>query len=248
MFGKKKKKDTAEDGSTKKALTRAENKERKKAEKEKKKKAGKDAAVDSKSSGKKKFFSIKRIMLFLIFLCIVSAAGFFAYKKFFAIKGKDAARQYTSVKLKYISLPDEILEFTFNKFPSLYTSFLNFNSDILLVDKEIARIKNIGKRYPLNKNIADKEEKIWNKARDKGLKNFEKIEKKAEAVYVLFQVNRDKGIEKINEEKKNLESAAKEALKPLDALTEKLKIKTNENVPKGFIKGAIYKIRKKIGL
>ena len=248
MFGKKKKKNTPEDGSPEKALTRAEKKARKKAEKEKKTKAKKNTADDSKKSGKKKFFSIKKISIFLIFLCIASASGFFAYKKYFAAKGEDAAKKYTSVKLKYITLPDEILEFTFNNFPSLYTAFINFNSDILLVDKEIERIKNIGKRYPDDKNIADKEEKIWNKARDKGLKNFKKIEKKAESVYVLFQVNKKQGIEKIKEEKKDLESAANEALKPLDVLTETLKTKASENVPKGFIKGIIYKIRKKTGL
>jgi len=56
------------------------------------------------------------------------------------------------------------------------------------------------------------------------------------------------GTSKLEQIKKDLESAAKEALKPLDVLTERLKIKTSENVPKGFIKKAIYKIRKKTGL
>ncbi len=247
MFGKKKKNDAPEHRSNDKALTRAEKKAKKKTEKENKKKAEKNAADVSKKTGKKKFFTIKKIVIFLIFLCVASASGFFTYKKYFAAKGKDAAKKYTSVKLKYISLPDEILEFTFNNFPALYASFINFNRDIIFVDKKIERIKDVGKRYPTDKNIADKEGRIWIKARDKGLKNFKKIERKTEAVYVLFQVNREKGVEKIKEEKKDLESSAMEALKPLDVLTEKLKIKTDTNAPKGFIKGTIYKIRKKIG-
>ncbi len=247
MFGKKKKKDAPKDRSNEKALTRAEKKAEKKARKKAEKENKKNAAGDSKNSGKKKFFSIKKIIIFLIFLCIASAAGFYAYQKYFTGKGEDAAKKYTSVKFQYISLPYEILEFTFNNLPDLYTSFINFNRDIIFVDKEIARIKDIGKRYPDDKNIADKEGKIWIKARDKGLKNFKKIQKKAEAVYVLFQVNRKQGIEKIKEEKKDLEAGAREALKPLDVLTKTLKIKPGETVPKGFIKGTIYKIRKKIG-
>ncbi len=248
MFGKKKTIDATQDGSNEKKLTRAEKKAKKKVEKEAKKATGKGADKDKKNSGEKKRLPIKKIIIFLIlllFVGIVSFSVFFAYKKYFA--AKDNTKNYTSVKLKYITLPDEIKKFTFDNFPLLYDSFINFNRDILLIDKEIARIKNIGQRYPDDKNIPDREEKIWNKARDKGIKSFKKIERTTETIYVLFQVNRKQGIEKIKESKKDLATSAKEALKPMEILTERLKIKPAENIPKGFIKGNIYKLRKKLG-
>ncbi len=231
MFGKKKK-NTGNDSNGK---TVAETS-----------KKSKDKKTDKVKEKKKKNFSIRKLIILGVILGVFAGGGFFAYKKFLTPHNKNI-KIYTPIKFKYISLPNEILKFTFNYLPGLYTSFINFDRETFLVDQEIERIKKIAKRYPLDKNIADKEMRIWVKARDKVIKNFKKIQDKTEAIYVLFQVNKKQGIEQINAEKQDIEANAKESLTPLTNLTKTIEVQHTEKIPKGFIKGIIYKLRKKIG-
>ncbi len=231
MFGKKKK-NTANNSNGKAESDTAKKPEEK---------------TDKVKKKKKKFFSIKKLIILVVILGIFAGGVFFAYKKFLTPHNSNT-KIYKPIKFKYISLPNEILEFTFNYLPGLYTSFMDFDHQTFVVDKEIARIKKIAQRYPLDKNIADKEMRIWVKARDKAVKSFKKIQNKTEAIYVLFQVNKKQGIEQINAEKQDIEASAKEGLIPLINLTKTIEVQHKEKVPKGFIKGMIYKLRKKIGL
>ncbi len=232
MFGKKKK-NANRDSNDKELAKAAKDPEEK---------------TDKVKGKKKKFFSIKKLIILVVILGIFAGGGFFAYKKFFSPHNKNKTKVYTQLKFRYISLPNEILKFTFNYLPGLYASFIKFDHETLIVDKEIARIKKIAERYPLGKNIADKEMRIWVKAKDKAIKNFKKIQDKTETIYVLFQVNKKQGIEKINAEKQDMEANAKESLIPITNLTKTIEVQHTTKVPKGFIQGIIYKIRKKIGL
>ncbi len=234
MFGRNKKKDTGNASNTKKLS-------------ESDKKTAGNTDNKKKKIKKKKKSPIKKVIIILILLGITVYAGFFAYQRYFLANANNNTKTYTSIKLKYITLPDTILKFTFDHFSDLYASFITFNHEIILVDGEIARIKKIAAQYPADKDIADKEKKIWQKTRDKVFKGFKKIERKTEAVYVLFQVNAQQGMEKIKEVKHDLESSAKEELKPVIKLTQRLKHKSNVTIPKGFIKGTIYRLRKKFG-
>ena len=234
MFGKKKKKDTAS-VSNKKKMGQSD------------KKTVENTDTEKKKIKKKKKSPIKKVIIIFILLGTIVYAGFFAYQRYFLANANSNTKTYTSIKLRYITLPDTILKFTFDYFPDLYASFVTFNHEIILVDGEITRIQKIAAQYPLDKNIADKEKKIWQKTRDKVSKGFKKIESKTEAVYVLFQVNRQQGMEKIKEVKQDLESSAKEELRPVIKLTQRLKHKSNIIIPKGFIKGTIYRLRKKFG-
>lgn len=246
MFGKKKKKDTAK-ASAKEEPAKSDIKSDRGSDGG----SGENGEADGKKpdgkSKRKKFFHVKKIIIILLLLGIAASAGFFVYTQYFTGKAHDKTKTYTSIKLKYIILPDEILKFTFDYFPALYASFVSFNHTIILVNGEITRIEDIGKRYPLDKNIADKERKIWEKTRDKALKNFKKIENRTEAVYVLFQVNRQQGMEKIKGVRQEFESSAEEALTPVLKLTARLKNKSRATIPRGFIKGTIYRLRKKFG-
>jgi hypothetical protein len=68
---------------------------------------------------------------------------------------------YQKTELIHVTLPDEMLEFCFYRFPDLYAHFLVYNKEIILLDQEIERINNVGSQYPDQKMIADKEAKTW---------------------------------------------------------------------------------------
>ena len=198
-----------------------------------------------KPAKKKKKFSIKKIAIILLTVVFIGAGGYLGYKFFLSSENSGSSERpaYKKIKLSHIKLPEEMIRFCFDYFPDLYDDFIVFNTQMQLLDNEIARIEAIGKRYPDQKKIADREKKVWEKTRNTLAKAFTKIEKPVKEIFVLFQVNQELGLTRIKEQKKQLADLAGTALAPALKMTEKLTQKNK--VPKGFIKGTIYKLKKK---
>ncbi|RLC25747.1 MAG: hypothetical protein DRH93_00975 [Deltaproteobacteria bacterium] len=241
-FGKKKKK------KAKKDKAKASETDLPKAEEK-----GKDTdepdpqdASDKKAPAKKKKkrFSKKRLFIILLVLIAVGASSYIVYTLYFGSKDSTSQKAvYEKIELNHINLPEEMLKFSFDYFPDLYAAMITFNSEINLFNNEIARIDAIAQTYPDQKKIADKEKKIWEKSK-KGLqKVFLKIEKPVKETYVLFRVNKEQGLFQIEAKNKVLTELAQSALTAARELTQKLK--SNQNIPQGFIKGNIYKLKKK---
>ena len=202
----------------------------------------KDAPDQSEKPPKKPRKRLKKIIIGILVLAVLGGGGFAGYTFYF--KKETTGRQYTEKELSHVTLPPEMIKFSFDNLPELYDAFVQFNDEIKLLETEIQRIETIGTTYPDQVSIADKEKKIWESTKNKALKNFEKIEKKVRDLYVTLQVNRESGQTKLNEEKNDLNASAKEILDPITALTEKLKA-NQEPVPRGFIKKNIYRIKKR---
>lgn len=237
-FGKKKKKDKKKKESSNKDAP-----EKKKKGKDDPK--AKNASEKKKSPGKlKKLFSKKIIFILLLVFIALGASSYIVYTKFFANKTVDGQKTiYTKIELKHINLPEEMLRFSFDYLPELYGSMITFNREIDLFDMEIARIDAIAQQYPDQKKITDKEKKIWEKAKNTLQKTFLKIEKPVKETYVLFRVNKKLGLSQIETKRTELNELTLTALKTAQELTQKLE--STENVPKGIIKGNIYKLKKK---
>ncbi|MCP4114391.1 MAG: hypothetical protein GY737_03110 [Desulfobacteraceae bacterium] len=230
MLGKKKKKETKSDKAP----------EAKKTARGKKKAA--DEAPKAPAKPKKKSrFSVKKAFLIVTLLAVLASAGFAGYSLFFK---KETGRIYTARALPHVTLPQEMVKFSFDKLPDFYDTLVLFNREIALLDGEIQRIETIGATYPDQSGIANKEKKIWQDARKKCVQNFAKIEKSVKALYVTFQVNPESGLARLEEEKAELTAGANEALEPVIALTERIKA-TREEVPQGLVKGTIHKLKKK---
>ncbi len=242
MFGKKKKKETATDADAAAADVKKSGKGTKK---------GKGANEDpppiepeaaGSSKKKKKFFTLKKIIFIL--LLAVGVAGFVVYGIYF--KTNDTEQGYVKRELANITLPEEIIRFSYDFMPNLYNSLITFNNEVILLEKEIERITALAEQYPAQKKIAEKEIKIWEKEKDKLKKAYEKLEKKVEALYVSYRVSKDSGLQLIDEQKIELSQSALDALTGSLALTARLKIVPIEHIPEGFVQGNLYKAKKKI--
>ncbi|NOX33767.1 MAG: hypothetical protein GXP56_08505 [Deltaproteobacteria bacterium] len=235
-FGKKKKKqDKKEAKASKKDLA-----------KKKKESKGKSDIQDAseKKKPKKKKISKKLIFIFLLVLVAVGASSYIVHTLYFAPKTfGDKKAVYKKIQLKHTNLPEEMIRFSFDYFPDLYVAMISFNREMDLFDREIKRIDSIAKKYPDQKKIANKEKKTWEKAKNTLQKAFLKIEKPIKETYVLFRVNKAKGLAQIKSKQKELTELALTALVPAKEQTQK--IKSNKVVPKGFIKGTIYRLKKK---
>jgi hypothetical protein len=136
-----------------------------------------------------------------------------------------------------------MIRFCFDHFPDLYAALLTCNAQITLMDKEIARIDGIAKKYPEQEKIAEKEKAVWEKAKINLQKSFLKIEKPVKEIYVLFRVNQEQAMIQINERNKELTELAGAALAPAQKLTQT--IRPEETPPQGLIKGTLYTLKKR---
>ena len=243
MAEKKSKEEKQKEKAEKKAL-KQEAKEAKKKAKLEKKDGKKTQDPDDKREepkSKKGFFSFKKIIILIAALLILIGSGFVGYKYFFS--NSEEPIIYNSVALKNVNLPDEMLRFSFNKINDLYYALVTYNLRIFLMDKEINRINKIGDDYPDQKSIAFKEKKNWVTAKKKVVKVFSKIEKTIKEIYVLYNVNKENGEQKINEISKELLAQANEALKTLDTYIEKIEVNKEKEL-EGFINQSLFKMKR----
>ena len=158
---------------------------------------------------------LKKIII-LVVLLLLGGGGYFGYFYFFPGDG------YSELELVHVTLPQKILRFTYNKLPNVYLGLIDLNRQLVLIDGEINRINNIEKIYPEQKKIAEKGKKVWNKFQQKLQKYLPKLEEKLEAIYVTYQVNKDKGSELIESQKQTLKENNDTAIAPAKESTDKL--------------------------
>lgn len=245
-FLKKKKKDADETESSQKKSGK-KNKEAMAKEKKDNPAVTDAPTPDEKKLTKKikNLFSKKLIFIFILILFAFGAAAGVVYKLHFAPKDPETLKaSYHKLELKNINLPEEMVKFCFENFPDLYAAILTCNNEIILMDKEIARIDEIAKKYPEQGKIAEKEKAVWEKTKINLQKGFLKIEKPVKEIYVLFNVNKEQAMIQINEKNKELTELAGAAIAPAQELTKKLIIE-EETPPQGLIKGTLYKLKKK---
>jgi len=237
MIGKKKDKKVESDTPPEKVIP-ANKKQEKASGRKLKTPVRAEPLVEDEKKPKKSRKNLTRVIIGVLILAILASAGFMAYKLFF---GKKTGRNYVAKELQHITLPPEMMKFSFENLPDLYDTFLLFDIQITLLDREIERIETIGVNYPDQAAIAKDEKKVWESLRKKSVDNFEKIENRVKAIYVTFQVNQESGKTRIDEEKAELANDAKGILEPVTALTQKLK--PSEELPNGLIGRTIHRFK-----
>jgi hypothetical protein len=243
-FGKKKNKDAAKKDDGKKAAAAPPKSPKEKgAQKNKSQGEVVETVEEAPLPAKKKFITKKRIFILLLMLGAIGMSSFLVYSLYFTEKGPEIVI-YEKIELPHVKLPEEMLEFSFNHFPALYMSLVNFNTEITLFDREIARIEVISKRYPEQQKITNTEKKVWEKGKATLIKAFLKVEKPIKETYVLFQVNERQGLVQVKEKEKELTDMATTALETAQAQTKEIKARAPK-VPKGIFPGTLYKLKKK---
>ena len=193
----------------------------------------------AKEPKKSKF---KILFLFILLPALLLAGGGFGY--FYFTQRDSGEKVYTAVQLDHVKLPEEMLKFTFNQMPDLYDSLVVYNAEVTILDTEIQRIDAIGQQYPDQRKIATKEKLAWEKTKKGLTKAFSKLEKPIKESYVLYLVNEDQGLARVEEKKSELSSSAATALKSVQEQTKIIKERAPK-APEGLVQGTLYKLKKK---
>ncbi len=242
-FGKKKNKDAAKEGDKAKGTAAPKSPKGKGVQKDKSQGEDVEAVEEAPLPAKKKRFTKKRIFILLMMLGAIGTSSFLVYTLYFTEKTPEM-KIYKKIELPHVKLPEEMLKFSFNHFPDLYVSLVNFNTEITLFDRELARIEAISKRYPEQQKITNTQKKVLEKGKATLIKAFLKAEKPIKETYVLFQVNERQGLAQVKEKEKELTDMTKTALETAQAQTKEIKARAPK-VPEGIFPGTLYKLKKK---
>lgn len=157
---------------------------------------------------------VKKIIIILICLAVIGGGGFAGYLFFFNTKGG---------VLPHVNLDTAVMAYTYSHMPDVYTELDSLNTDILLIDKEIARIQAIAKKYPDQQKITDAQIKQWESILKEHNKAIDAMEKTISEIYVSYRVDPQTGETLIQENKNDLIQTARDALNAAKPMTDKLK-------------------------
>ena len=153
---------------------------------------------------------ITRMMMVFIFVYIVTSCGFL---------NKNGQPQ---VDLSKLQLKEDIISFTFSKVPRIYSGLVKLDSEMVLIDKELERLKEIEAEFPKQKKIIITERNNWKKVKKDLRSSLSNLEKEVEKIYVTYLVNKSKGTELINKNMKPLVNTIKKALEASSPHTKRL--------------------------
>jgi len=183
------------------------------------------------------------MIFILLVLLAVGVSAAVVYKIYFTKKSDE--KVYIKQDLQNIILAEEVIRFSYDFIPEVYNSMILFNNQIILLENEIKRLSALGEQFPDQIKISEKEMKSLEKEKTKLKQTYEKLEKRVESLYVSYRVNQETGIQQIEEQKKDIIESVNNALAPSLELTRRLTL-PEEKIPDGFLKGTLYKIRKKV--
>lgn len=153
---------------------------------------------------------ITRMVMVFVFVSVVTSCGF------------AKRNNQPQIELSKLHLKEDIISFTFNKIPKIYSGLVKLDSEIVIVDKELERLKEIEAEFPKQKKIILTERNHWKKVKKDLLSSLSKLEKEVENIYVTHLVNKEKGTDLINKNTKPLMETINKTLEASSPHTKRL--------------------------
>lgn len=130
---------------------------------------------------------------------------------------------YPKTPLPFVDLDDAVLRFAWEQMPDIYDHLAIANTELALMTDEIGRIQKVGSQFPRQEKIVTGEVMRWEKSVQKLTGQLQRFQDQVEALYVIFQVNPEKGRTAIGERRTELEAAMEEVLTGVEEQTKAIK-------------------------
>jgi hypothetical protein len=147
------------------------------------------------------------LIALVLVLALAGGGGFWAYTNYF--KKKPLQTKLSSHKVK-----EEVVRFT-NDYVSraLYHNLITIDDIVSMMNKELKRLKRLGSKFPNQSSIITTQTKELNTARDKLSKAMSEVTAALEKMYVIWMVDRARGISEINAQKGTLTQQLADAIR-----------------------------------
>ena len=147
------------------------------------------------------------LIALILVLALAGGGGFWAYTNYF--KKKPLQTKLSSKKVK-----EEVVRFTNNYVSrALYHNLVTIDDIVVMMDRELKRLKRIGTKFPNQNGIIAKQISELSTARDKLAKAMSEVTAALEKMYVIWLVDRARGISEINSQKGTLTRQLADAIR-----------------------------------
>lgn len=161
------------------------------------------------------------VIALVLVLSLTIGGGYWAYNQYY--KKPPMRTRLQSTKLKA-----ELIRFTHDHVSrALYNNMILMDDIIVLMNKELDRLKRIGKKFPNQGGIVASQTKELSVARDRLAKAMVQVNATLENMYVTWLVDRSKGIGQIQSKKGTLTRRMADAIRDEAVLVSR--IRTNLN-------------------
>lgn len=158
----------------------------------------------------------------LTVLAVFIAGGYFALPFL-----RDANQP--GADLSHVRSKPEIVLFASRTWPDAYKRFVELDLEINFLDQEIERLNTMEKEFPQQKKIIQDEKTIWERISKNLHSVLDNFEKGVETVYVTYSVNKEKGLQSIQDSQEAILKPIDEALAESGKLTARLRAEPEQN-------------------
>ena len=147
------------------------------------------------------------LIALVLVLALAGGGGFLAYDKYF--KKEPLRSKLASMKVK-----GELIRFTHGQVSTaLYGNMVLLDDILVMMDKELDRLKRIGKKFPNQRVIVAIQTKELTIARERLAKVLADVSARIERMYVTWLVNRSEGTGQIRSQKGTLTRQLADAIR-----------------------------------
>lgn len=147
------------------------------------------------------------VIALVLVLALAGGGGYLAYGKYY--KKAQLRTKLSSMKMKA-----ELIRFTHDSVSTaLYRNMILQDDIVVMMDKELDRLKRIGKKFPNQSGIIASQTQALNDARDRLAKVLADVTTKVEKMYVIWLVDRSNGTGQIKSQKGTLTRQLADAIR-----------------------------------
>ena len=160
------------------------------------------------------------LIILIIVLALLGAGGYLGYTKYYL--PRQSSIIFTK-DLKYIFLKEEILLSTYEKLPTVYSGLVEINNELLVINQEIDRLREMELEFPQQKNMIISEKKIWEDLQQTIANTVKMLESELETLYVAYKVNDETGLRMIEGKRDPLKTSITKTMETSQDKTKRLK-------------------------
>jgi hypothetical protein len=157
------------------------------------------------------------VIALLLILTLAAGGGYLAYNKY--LKKTPLRTRLSSMKMR-----EELIRFIHDHVSqALYSNLITVDDIVVMMNKELDRLKRIDKRFPDQHAIIAAQTAEYTAARDHLTQVMADVGGKVEAIYVTWLVDRAKGQGQINAQKGTLTRELGDAIRGESVLVSRIR-------------------------
>ncbi len=138
------------------------------------------------------------VIVMILILAAAAGGGYWVYTKF--LKAEPPRAKLSSLKVKA-----ELVQFSHEHVSrALHTNMITVDDVVVMLDKELKRLKGIGKQFPEQRAIVDPRVKALTTTRTHLATALKDVTGVIETIYVTWLVDRSRGVKEIRSQKGTL--------------------------------------------